>query len=43
MADQQASLFSDLPTFSDRFMRDHAGQIVTEPRTALLELKSRKC
>ena len=37
MADQQ-SLFSDLPAFSDRFMRDHAGQIVTEPRTALLEL-----
>jgi len=33
-----ATLF-DVPfAFADRFLQDHAGQIITDPRTAILEL-----
>lgn len=32
------SLFPDEPLFSDRFLREHAGQIMSEPRIAILEL-----
>ena len=42
MAKKQASqldLFAKSPfVFADRFLQDHAGQIITEPRTAILEL-----
>lgn len=32
-------LFADVPfAFADRFLQDHAGQIISEPRTAILEL-----
>ena len=32
-------LFADAPfAFADRFLQDHAGQIISEPRTAILEL-----
>ena len=35
---QTATLF-DVPfAFADRFLQDHAGQIITDPRTAILEL-----
>jgi hypothetical protein len=35
----QTSLFADAPfAFADRFLQDHAGQIISEPRTAILEL-----
>lgn len=35
----QRSLFAAAPfTFADRFLQDHAGQIISEPRTAILEL-----
>jgi hypothetical protein len=35
---QVATLF-DVPfAFADRFLHDHAGQIITDPRTAILEL-----
>jgi len=38
-ASTQASLFADAPfAFADRFLQDHAGQIISEPRTAILEL-----
>ena len=33
------TLFADAPfAFADRFLQDHAGQIISEPRTAILEL-----
>lgn len=33
------SLFAEAPfAFADRFLQDHAGQIISEPRTAILEL-----
>jgi hypothetical protein len=33
------SLFATAPfAFADRFLQDHAGQIISEPRTAILEL-----
>lgn len=36
---EQTSLFPDVPfAFADRFLQDHAGQIISEPRTAILEL-----
>jgi hypothetical protein len=39
MADPHQSLFGSAPfAFADRFLADHAGQIITEPRTAVLEL-----
>src|SRR5438309_7715948 len=42
MAKAQAAhpgLFAAAPfTFADRFLQDHAGQIISEPRTAILEL-----
>jgi len=39
MASPQPTLFGTAPfAFADRFLSDHAGQIITEPRTALLEL-----
>ncbi|MEM7516532.1 MAG: ATP-binding protein, partial [Planctomycetota bacterium] len=38
MADEQKPLFDGVPIFSERFMQDHAGRIVSDPRTALLEL-----
>jgi hypothetical protein len=39
MAAQQLSLFESLPfAFAERFLADHAGQIILEPRTAVLEL-----
>jgi Histidine kinase-, DNA gyrase B-, and HSP90-like ATPase len=39
MASPQATLFRDVPfAFADRFLADHAGQIIIEPRTAILEL-----
>lgn len=39
MATPQQSLFGNAPfAFADRFLADHAGQIITEPRTAVLEL-----
>lgn len=35
----QLGLFSGIPfTFGERFLADHAGQIVTEPRIAMVEL-----
>lgn len=35
----QSGLFADAPfAFADRFLQDHAGQIISEPRTAILEL-----
>ena len=35
----QPSLFGAAPfAFADRFLQDHAGQIISEPRTAILEL-----
>jgi hypothetical protein len=35
----QPNLFADAPfAFADRFLQDHAGQIISEPRTAILEL-----
>tara|TARA_R110002167_G_scaffold77944_8_gene216085 strand:- start:14770 stop:16791 length:2022 start_codon:yes stop_codon:yes gene_type:complete len=35
----QSTLFADAPfAFADRFLQDHAGQIICEPRTAILEL-----
>lgn len=35
----QGNLFAGAPfTFADRFLQDHAGQIISEPRTAILEL-----
>src|SRR5204862_775779 len=35
----QPSLFAAAPcAFADRFLQDHAGQIISEPRTAILEL-----
>jgi hypothetical protein len=35
----QPSLFAGAPfAFADRFLQDHAGQIISEPRTAILEL-----
>lgn len=39
MATPQPNLFGDAPfAFADRFLQDHAGQIISEPRTAILEL-----
>jgi len=39
MATPQPSLFANAPfAFADRFLQDHAGQIISEPRTAILEL-----
>ncbi len=39
MASPQQSLFGNVPfAFADRFLQDHAGQIISEPRTAILEL-----
>jgi hypothetical protein len=39
MASPQQTLFGNVPfAFADRFLADHAGQIITEPRTAILEL-----
>jgi hypothetical protein len=39
IASTQASLFAGAPfAFADRFLQDHAGQIISEPRTAILEL-----
>lgn len=36
---EQPSLFAAAPfAFADRFLQDHAGQIISEPRTAILEL-----
>lgn len=36
---EQKKLFPDAPfAFADRFLQDHAGQIISEPRTAMLEL-----
>jgi hypothetical protein len=35
----QSDLFAAAPfAFADRFLQDHAGQIISEPRTAILEL-----
>lgn len=35
----QFGLFANAPfAFADRFLQDHAGQIISEPRTAILEL-----
>jgi hypothetical protein len=35
----QPTLFAGAPfAFADRFLQDHAGQIISEPRTAILEL-----
>lgn len=35
----EPSLFAAAPfAFADRFLQDHAGQIISEPRTAILEL-----
>lgn len=35
----QPNLFANAPfAFADRFLQDHAGQIISEPRTAILEL-----
>jgi hypothetical protein len=35
----QPALFAATPfAFADRFLQDHAGQIISEPRTAILEL-----
>ncbi len=35
----QTGLFAAAPfAFADRFLQDHAGQIISEPRTAILEL-----
>ncbi len=35
----QPKLFANAPfAFADRFLQDHAGQIISEPRTAILEL-----
>lgn len=39
MTDTQGTLFDSHPfTFADRFLQDHAGQIITDARTAILEL-----
>lgn len=39
MATREQKLFGKLPfAFADRFLQDHAGQIISEPRTAILEL-----
>jgi hypothetical protein len=39
MADAANTLFDNAPfAFADRFLQDHAGQIISEPRTAILEL-----
>lgn len=39
MADSGNKLFDIIPfAFADRFLHDHAGQIISEPRTAILEL-----
>jgi hypothetical protein len=39
LAAQQPSLFESVPfAFAERFLADHAGQIILEPRTAVLEL-----
>lgn len=39
MTNSPQTLFGNAPfAFADRFLADHAGQIITEPRTALLEL-----
>lgn len=39
MAKTQATLFAAMPfAFADRFLLDHAGQIISEARTAILEL-----
>jgi hypothetical protein len=36
---QQPILFGAAPfSFADRFLQDHAGQIISEPRIAILEL-----
>jgi signal transduction histidine kinase len=36
---EQPSLFPGAQfAFADRFLQDHAGQIISEPRTAILEL-----
>ena len=36
---EEPSLFSAVPfAFADRFLQDHAGQIISDPRTAILEL-----
>src|SRR5436305_1930258 len=35
----KATLFASTPfTFGDRFLADHAGQIISEPRVAIVEL-----
>ena len=35
----QGNPFDGLPfTFADRFLQDQAGQFISEPRTAILEL-----
>lgn len=36
--DTQPGLFPDTPSFANRFLQDHAGRIISEPRTAILEL-----
>ncbi|MBI3675187.1 MAG: ATP-binding protein [Proteobacteria bacterium] len=39
MAKSQKNLFENAPfAFADRFLQDHAGQIISDPRTAILEL-----
>jgi len=39
MANAAETLFDNAPfAFADRFLQDHAGQIISEPRTAILEL-----
>ena len=39
MPTAQPDLFAAAPfAFADRFLQDHAGQIISEPRTAILEL-----
>ncbi|HEY7328020.1 MAG TPA: ATP-binding protein [Gemmataceae bacterium] len=39
MAAPSKTLFDNAPfAFADRFLQDHAGQIISEPRTAILEL-----
>ena len=36
---EEPSLFAPAPfAFADRFLQDHAGQIISDPRTAILEL-----
>ena len=39
MIENQGRLFPDYPfTFGPKFLQDHAGQIITDPRIALVEL-----